>query len=96
MNLRSKIDGFDWSFVAVYGAAQDAQKPAFLAELARICDSPGVPMKVGGDFNILRSSLEKNRGTFHARWPCVFNAIIQSLNLRELAMSGRQFTWASR
>jgi hypothetical protein len=26
----------------------------------------------------------------------MFNAIIQSLNLRELALSGRQYTWASR
>jgi hypothetical protein len=26
----------------------------------------------------------------------VFNAIIESLNLREIALSGRQFTWASR
>jgi hypothetical protein len=26
----------------------------------------------------------------------MFNSIIQSLNLREIALSGRQFTWASR
>jgi hypothetical protein len=26
----------------------------------------------------------------------MFNAIIQSLNLRELSLSGRQYTWASR
>jgi endonuclease/exonuclease/phosphatase family metal-dependent hydrolase len=26
----------------------------------------------------------------------MFNAIIESLDLREIALSGRQFTWASR
>jgi hypothetical protein len=50
---------------------------------------------VGGDFNIIRSPLEKNNGNYNAKWPFVFNAIIGSLNLRELILSGRQFTWAS-
>lgn len=27
----SKVDGFDWALVAVYGAAQQELKPAFLA-----------------------------------------------------------------
>jgi exonuclease III len=89
LNLRSKKDGFEWSFVAVYGAAQEAQKPAFLAELVRICDSPGTPMIVGGDFNILRSPREKSSGNYNAKWPFIFNAIIGSLNLRELILSGR-------
>jgi hypothetical protein len=30
------------------------------------------------------------------RWPFIFNAIIESLDLREIALSGRQFTWANR
>jgi hypothetical protein len=96
VNLRTKKDGFEWSFVAVYGAAQEAHKSAFLAELVRICDSPGTPMIIGGDFNILRSPMEKSTGNYNAKWPIIFNAIIDSLNLRELIMSGRQFTWASR
>jgi hypothetical protein len=37
LSIRSKGDGFEWVLVSVYGAAQDAQKPA-LAELARICE----------------------------------------------------------
>jgi hypothetical protein len=45
--------------VAVYGAAQDANKPDFLAELVRICDSESLPMMVGGDFNIIRRQEEK-------------------------------------
>ena len=41
-HLKSK-DGFEWNFVAVYGAAQEAQKPIFLAELVRICESSPIP-----------------------------------------------------
>jgi hypothetical protein len=29
------------------------------------------------------------------RWPFVFNAIIEHLNLRETTLTGSQFTWAS-
>jgi hypothetical protein len=91
-----KKDGFQWALVAVYGAAQDKHKAAFLAELARICDDDSLPIMVGGDFNIIRRQEEKNNTNFNAKWPFVFNAIIESLNLREIALSGRQFTWASR
>jgi hypothetical protein len=30
------------------------------------------------------------------RWPFIFNAIIESLDLREIALLGRKFTWANR
>jgi hypothetical protein len=51
---------------------------------------------VGGDFNIIRRKEEKNNDNFCARWPVIFNAIIENLDLREIALSGRQFTWTSR
>jgi hypothetical protein len=53
-------------------------------------------MLVGGDFNIIRRKEEKNNDNFNTRWPIIFNAIIQSFNLREIALSGRQYTWANR
>jgi hypothetical protein len=40
--------------VAVYGAAQDEQKPDFLAELVRMCEDEHLPLIVGDDFNIIR------------------------------------------
>ena len=66
----------------VYGAAQDDYKFEYLSELARMCGSGSLPTLVGGDFNILPTFL--------------FNAIIESLDLREIELSGRQFTWANR
>jgi hypothetical protein len=49
-----------------------------------------------GDSNIIRRQEEKNNDNFHARWPFIFNAIIESLDLREIALPGRQFTWGNR
>ena len=90
--LRSRSDGFEWSLVSVYGAAQDDKKHEFLAELSRICQDDTQPMLVGGDFNIIRRKEDKNNDNFDPRWPFMFNAIIESLDLREIALSGRQFT----
>ena len=72
------------------------KKPAFLAELVRICENEPLPMLIGGDFNIIRRQEEKNNDNFNARWPFIFNAIIESLDLKELELSGHQYTWASR
>ena len=96
LHLTSKLDGFTWALVVVYGAAQDSKKPEFLAELVRICEGETLPMLVGGDFNIIRRQEEKNNDNFNARWPTIFNAIIESLSLKDIKLSGRQYTWTSR
>ena len=96
LHLKNKLDAFMWTLVIVYGAAQDNFKLDFLAELVHICDKEELPMLVGGDFNIIRRQEEKNNDNFNARWPFIFNAIIESLDLREIDLLGRQYTWASR
>ena len=93
--VRSKVDGFNWALVAVYGAAQPELKPEFLADLVRICGSEQLPILVGGDFNIIRRREEKNNDNFDGRWSFMFNTIIESLDLREIELSGRKFTWAN-
>ena len=94
-HVRSKADGFRWALVAVYGAAQPELKSDFLADLVRICGDDSLPILVGGDFNIIRRREEKNNDNFDGRWSFMFNAIIESLDLREIDLTGRQFTWAN-
>jgi hypothetical protein len=36
--VTNKADNFKWVLIAVYGAAQDEQKPVFLTELVQICE----------------------------------------------------------
>jgi hypothetical protein len=45
------------------------------------------------DFNFLRFRHEKSKGRFDNHWLLLFNAIIDSLDLREVEMIGQQFTW---
>ena len=39
--------------------------------------------------------MKKNNDNYDHRWPFLFNAIIDGLNLRELQMSSRQYTWTN-
>jgi hypothetical protein len=81
----------------VYGAAQEALKSDFLAKLVRIFYAETLPMFVGRDLNIIRRQEEKSNDNFNAHRPFLFNVIIENLDLREVvALSGSQFTWASR
>ncbi|XP_062193487.1 uncharacterized protein LOC133896859 [Phragmites australis] len=94
-HLKCKDDGFQWILMAVYGAAQPEYKELFLTELVHACSNLTLPIMVGGDFNIIRSPVEKSNDKYDDRWPFLFNAIIESLDLREIVLSGRQFTWAN-
>jgi hypothetical protein len=53
------------------------------------------PIIIGGNFNLLRFPHKKSRGLFDDHWPFLFNAVIDSLDLRYVSMIGRQFIWAN-
>jgi hypothetical protein len=41
----------------------------------------------------MRKLEDKSCGVFYTKWPSLFNDVIESLDLREIVMTGRQFTW---
>jgi len=67
----------------------------FLSELVCTRQQNPLPTLIGGDFNIMRHSKEKNKDNFNSRWPFLFNAVIDSFDLREIELTWRQFTWAN-
>uniref|UniRef100_J3KUY4 Reverse transcriptase domain-containing protein n=1 Tax=Oryza brachyantha TaxID=4533 RepID=J3KUY4_ORYBR len=89
------LDEAELSTSIFYRPAQNEFKSSFLAELVRACQQNQLPTLIGGDFNILRDSTEKNNDRFNNRCPFLFNAVIDSFDLREIAMTGRQYTWAN-
>jgi hypothetical protein len=90
--LRDMKSDFKWVLVAVYGADQPEFKESFLTELVQSCSIEQLPLCIGGDFNIMWKNSEKNNDRFEERWPFLFNTVIDSLDLREIEMSGRKFT----
>jgi hypothetical protein len=93
--IRNKADDFIWSLIAVYGAAQDDFKANFLRELVNLVKDNPHPIIIGGDLNLLRFPHEKSRDQFGDHWPFLFNVVIDSLDLREVSMTGPQFTQAN-
>jgi hypothetical protein len=91
-HICNKANDFKWALVLVYGLTQDEHKEGFLAALVNMCSHENLPLLMGGDYNILRHPSELNNDRFHARWPFLFNAVIDGLNLKEIQMFGRNFT----
>jgi endonuclease/exonuclease/phosphatase family metal-dependent hydrolase len=91
--LRDKLDVFKSTLYGVYGPAQPNRKEAFLLELANVCLKETLPFVIGGDFNIMRHPDDKSTDNFESRWPNLFNAVIETLQLKEIVMSSRQYTW---
>jgi hypothetical protein len=81
--------------VIVYGAAQSCDKEEFLVELGNVCSNQTLPLLVGGDFNLLRFSSEKNKPMSLSKWSDIFNSIINTCALREIHMSSGQYTWSN-
>jgi exonuclease III len=81
--------------VIIYGPAHEERREQFLRELSTICAKNDLPMIVGGDFNILRYSSEKNKTFYANRFSDMFNWIINSYGLREITLNGGRFTWSN-
>jgi endonuclease/exonuclease/phosphatase family metal-dependent hydrolase len=79
----------------VYGAAQDKLKNDFLAEMASMCSKVKEPLLISGDFNILRFSSEKNKKFLPNRFSKIFNSLIHLYELKEIDISGGQYTWSN-
>jgi hypothetical protein len=52
-----------------------------------MCATGTLPMLLVRDFNILRRPEHKSNDNYNPRWPFIFNAIIENLNLREIFFS---------
>lgn len=90
-----KVAKCHWNLITIYGDAQINGKAAFLAELSKVYHDNPQPCLVGGDFNLIRNSSEKNKPNETDHWSFVFNVIIEHAGLRELPLNGRNFTWAN-
>jgi hypothetical protein len=94
-NVKNMADGNTFNVTGVYGPQVDSEKEEFLAELQAPRQSMLPKWVVMGDFNLIYKATQKNNNRINFRMMNRFKSTLDSLELRELHLHGRQFTWSS-
>ena len=84
-----------WGLTGVYGPQGDAEKVAFLEEIRDVRDLHVGPWAIVGDFNLLVNPEDKNMATVNRRMMARVRAMLNRLELKELYLNGRRYTWSN-
>jgi exonuclease III/plasmid maintenance system killer protein len=93
--LSIKASSFVFKLVVVYGSPYEEGKQAFVDELHKVMGSWTGPILLGGDFNLVRSRLDKNNGQVNFRWVDLFNDWVSRWGLIEIELRNRKYTWTN-
>jgi exonuclease III len=88
-------DNKRWWITNVYGPQRTEEKILFLTELTErraLCPGPWLLL---GDFNMIMYASEKNNENLDRQMMTRFRRFAQLLELKDLYMHGRQFTWSN-
>lgn len=82
--------------VGIYGPADHSRTTGFLDEISHKIENCQLPMVMGGDFNLIRGSDDKNNDNLH--WPRInlFNSHIANWDMIEIPRSGARYTWSNK
>lgn len=84
-----------WWLTSVYGLFRDEEKQTFLQELCDIrAHCPG-PWLLVGDYNLIYAAEDKNNTNLNRRLMGKFCRFVDDLELKELHLHGRKFTWSN-
>lgn len=84
-----------WWLTNVYGPTARADKEDFLAELCDVRTRCPGPWLLCGDFNLIYMARDKNNGRLHRGLMRRFRGFLDDLQLEEIHLSGRLFTWSN-
>ncbi|KAL2932432.1 Helicase SEN1 [Bienertia sinuspersici] len=86
--------GVEWRFVGIYGWPESSNKRRTWELLYTLCDTGGLPLLVGGDFNEVLSEWEREGGAELERPGMVdFRECMEVNHLHDLGFRGQWFTW---
>lgn len=87
--------GAPWWVTNVYGLTADVDKDDFLRELRELSVVCHGPWLICGDFNMIHAAADKNNDRLNHGLMRRFCRVIDDLQLEELHLSGRRFTWSN-
>lgn len=84
-----------WWLTSVYGPTHQSEKEDFLEELREAHALVSGPWMINGDFNMIIWAEDKNNSRIHRRQMGQFRCLLNDLELKELHLHGRLFTWSN-
>lgn len=94
-HLLSLAGPVTWSITAVYGPQEDLEKVQFLGELRWMKFAVFDRWLVLGDFNMIMQAANKSNSNLNRRLMGEFRDVVRDLELKELNLRGRKFTWSN-
>jgi exonuclease III len=79
----------------VYGPQGDNEKLQFLGELRWVRHSVTDKWLILGDFNLILQAEDKSNDNLNRRLMGAFRDVVRDLELKELNLRGRKFTWSN-
>jgi exonuclease III len=93
--LQSTTSVDRWWLRVVYGPQGESDKLRFLQEVRQIKQLVAGAWLILGDFNLILSAEDKSNSNLNRRLMGSFKSVIDDLELRELPLKGRKFTWSN-
>jgi hypothetical protein len=79
----------------IYGPSSSPKKSASISWLYNFDMTILEDWILVGDFNLIRSTYDRNKPGVNVGDMLLFNDLIQHLDLVDIPFSGRQFTWSN-
>ena len=95
VQLRCKISNQTWFLTNVSGPTIQEDRANFITWLNNLDSSSMDLWMILGDFNLIRSPNDRNRDGGDVNNMLLFNRIIQQLDLEEIPIKGRSYTWSN-
>ncbi|CAO2167262.1 unnamed protein product [Urochloa humidicola] len=95
VKLTSLHNNEAWTLTTVYGPCQGEDRQLFVEWLNGLQIDDEENWLLIGDFNFYRSLTDRNKAGGNMQDIMVFNEIISNLNLQEIPLKGRQYTWSN-
>lgn len=94
-NIKCRADGRMWTLTRVYGPQDDWGKRQFMDALIAMQQHTLPAWTIMGDFNLIYRASHKSNNRINIRLINGFKGVLDQLDLKELHLNGRRFTWSS-
>ena len=84
-----------WTITGVYGPQGEQDKLAFIEELRTLNTMARSEWLLLGDFNLITKAADKSNANINRRLVGKFHGALDFLQLKELHLGGRRFTWSN-